>query len=435
MTIPEHISHEVKVLRAKALADEAAAKAKITQADDLVKKLRAEGQDPQSADNFAQVDAAYKEGDALREGAAEAQRQADRYVAAHAHDVADRRDVTDVDDPEVRQAARLSWGAQFVASDEYKHLAASGALEMKGARVGTSPIQVATRDEVVARFFPHAVHLAAVNVTPLIPVDQTLIPPIFLPQRALRARDLVTVNTTDTDTIEYTEETVSTDAAVETPYGTAAPESTYTYVLRTALVRRIPHFVPVGKGNLADQSQLTSLINNKLVRGVEKRLDTQIVNGNGVGDNLLGVLNTAGIGTLSGATGTLADNLHKILTIVRIANEGDPTAFGISPVDMEKFVLLKDTVGNYLHTQGPQSATPPTIWGLPAVVSTNFAAGVAVVGDWSAAELWIRSGVAVAASDSHSDYFLRGLVAMLAEMRAAFAVTQPKAFATLTAIP
>jgi HK97 family phage major capsid protein len=61
--------------------------------------------------------------------------------------------------------------------------------------------------------------------------------------------------------------------------------------------------------------------------------------------------------------------------------------------------------------------------------------GYAVVADWRMAVLWDRMQTAITMSNSHSDFFVRNLVAILAEMRAAFGVIRPAAFviADLTA--
>jgi hypothetical protein len=48
--------------------------------------------------------------------------------------------------------------------------------------------------------------------------------------------------------------------------------------------------------------------------------------------------------------------------------------------------------------------------------------------------MWLRQGATISATDSHSDWFLRGIIAVLATMRAAFAVQRPKCFCTVTGI-
>ena len=61
--------------------------------------------------------------------------------------------------------------------------------------------------------------------------------------------------------------------------------------------------------------------------------------------------------------------------------------------------------------------------------------GYGVVADWRRAVLLDREQTQILVSDSHSDFFVRNLIAILAELRAAFFVLRPSAFvsADLTA--
>jgi HK97 family phage major capsid protein len=67
-------------------------------------------------------------------------------------------------------------------------------------------------------------------------------------------------------------------------------------------------------------------------------------------------------------------------------------------------------------------------------VTEGLAANTALVGDFTQAVLWEREGVSLMVSDQHSDFFTRNLLAILAEMRAAFGVLDPQAFCTITAV-
>jgi hypothetical protein len=62
------------------------------------------------------------------------------------------------------------------------------------------------------------------------------------------------------------------------------------------------------------------------------------------------------------------------------------------------------------------------------VVSPVATEGTGLLGYWPDATLWVRSGVSLSVSDSHSDYFTKRQVAILAEMRGAFSVQRPGAF-------
>jgi HK97 family phage major capsid protein len=75
-----------------------------------------------------------------------------------------------------------------------------------------------------------------------------------------------------------------------------------------------------------------------------------------------------------------------------------------------------------------------SVWGLPVVSSPDIPAGTAYVGDFKNGETWFDRGTTdVYMSDSHADFFLRNQLVILAEARAAFAVTEAEAIASATA--
>src|SRR5690606_15001294 len=153
-----------------------------------------------------------------------------------------------------------------------------------------------------------------------------------------------------------------------------------------------------------------------------------MISGSGAG-NLVGILNTPNLQSVDATGIPIADALHKGITAVRLSLEDEPTAFGLHPDVYEQFVLAKGTDGHYLSQRGPQDATAPNVWGKPAVVSTVFPSDSVLVGNWKqGATLWLRSGIRVAATDSDKEGFLKGIITILAGMRAVFAVTQVNAF-------
>jgi HK97 family phage major capsid protein len=100
----------------------------------------------------------------------------------------------------------------------------------------------------------------------------------------------------------------------------------------------------------------------------------------------------------------------------------------LNPADFEKIQLAR------LAKNPANEATAgavPTLHGLPVVESEAIAAGVGLVGDFRKAVIWDREQASITATDSHADFFIRNLVAILAEERLAFGVRRPAAFCTL----
>lgn len=402
-------------------------------AEALVSRMRASGVNPLAdAEAFGQVDEAYRGADEKAEEISRLRQRRERTL-----EIIGRTRPRSAREP--GRLGGFGWARAaevLMSSPEYGRLLETNAFMSESAHVQLPPIEIMSREEVVGMLARGGlVRHATADVAAITPDDQRLFPPVPIPVRTPRVTELISSTTTDTDTIEYVEETTRTDVAAETAAGTAAAEATYVYTNRTALVRDIVQFTPAHKRNLADAGQIRGLLEGRLASGVDRRFESQIISGDGIGENLRGIVNTTGVGTVAkGATEPRLEAIHRAITTVRLNLFADPDAIGLHPSDYEDVVFEKDANGLYLL--GPASQqTSRTVWGFPVVITTAFTAGTGLVGNHrEGAITWIRTGVTISASDSHANFFTERRVALLAEMRAAFAAWQPKAFATVTGI-
>jgi HK97 family phage major capsid protein len=258
-------------------------------------------------------------------------------------------------------------------------------------------------------------------------------------QRPLTIRDLVTQGETDSDTVTFARVTSVTNNAAPTAEATATgdgtgnkPESGMAFEEVSESVKTIPHWVPATRQALADAAQLRTLIEEFLRYGIDEELEDQMLSGSGTGANFTGVYNTSGIQTQAFATDALT-SLRKARTKLRTVGRVIPTAWVMHPNDWETIDLLKDNESRYIYG-GPAVLGNPRVWGLPVVESEGATEGLPIGADWRKAVLWDRMMTSIYVSDSHSDFFTRNLIAILAEMRAAFGVIRPKAFITVDVV-
>lgn len=256
-------------------------------------------------------------------------------------------------------------------------------------------------------------------------------PGLFM--RPLTIRDLITSGTTNSDAIEYVLMGATTNAAAPVAEATAASggsgaksESDMALSTATTSVKTIAHWIPATRRALADAGQLRTLIDSFLRYGLEEELEDQIVSGGGTGENFLGIISTPLVQTQAYAT-DIVTTARKARTLIKTVGRTDPTAYAMHPTDWETFDLAQDNEARYFFG-GPSVLGNARLWGLPVVESEALTAGQAIIGDWKWAVLWQRMQAQILVSDSHSDFFIRNLIAILAEMRAAFAVIRPKAF-------
>lgn len=259
-------------------------------------------------------------------------------------------------------------------------------------------------------------------------------------QRPLRLRDVVTNLTTTSDTIEYVRMTSQTNNAAPVAESTATadpgtmnaangvkPESALAWAKVTTPVRTIAHWIPLTKRALSDAAQVRSIIDAFLRYGLEEELEDQMVAGDGTGENLEGLSTVSGVQAQAWDTDPLTTT-RKAKTKVRLVGRSVANAYLLNPSDLETIDLLQDNEARF-YFGGPSGAgTAGTLWGLPVIETEAVPAGTGYVGDFRKAVLWDREQASITISDSHANFFIRNMVAILAEMRAAFGVIQPNAF-------
>ena len=269
------------------------------------------------------------------------------------------------------------------------------------------------------------------------PDTRGLIAPLLRPLRLL---DLIPTGTTDSNSIEYTQVTAIPASSAPVAEGAVKPQVGITLVDATSPVRTIAGWIKVNRQAMDDAAGLASMINTLLPYDVRRKIEQQVLAGDGTGQNLRGLLNTSGIGAPAYVAGdNTADAILRAMTVVILADQ-EPNFAAVHPIDWQNMLLMRETGsgssrgGQYLYG-GPATMSAATAWGLTLTPSTMIAAGAPLVGDANGATLLFREAVNVKASDSDQDDFVRNRVTILAEARVAFLVWRPSAFAVGDATP
>jgi HK97 family phage major capsid protein len=255
----------------------------------------------------------------------------------------------------------------------------------------------------------------------------------------LTLRQLISVRQTMSDTVEFVRQTTQVtqaapvpEANVTTYSGTTGevsglkPEAAMAFLQVTEVVKTIAVWIPATKRALSDAGQLRGLIDDELRSDVNEELEDQLLNGDGVGENFTGLANTANTLAQAFVTDTV-QTARKAITNLLINGRQMPTAYLMNPADWEGFDLSQDLQGRY-YWGGPMAQGARTLWGVPVAQSFFQTAGTAWLGNWSKMVLWDREQAMISVSDSHADFFIRNLVAILCELRAAMGIIRPTAF-------
>jgi HK97 family phage major capsid protein len=310
--------------------------------------------------------------------------------------------------------ADQSWGAQVVKSADFDDFVRSGfkrgmRIEVKNTLVGSDANVAPDRKPgiVAGAFLPFSME----NLLPSAP--------------------------TSSNAIEFTKENVFTNSAAETAEGGAKPESSLTWTLVNMPISTVAHWIKISRQLSMDNVALAAYVNTRMRYGVNQKVDTQLVVGNGTPPAISGTLNTGNYTahgyTAANITAFPATTLKRFALIRKVMGDlyaagYPPTAILLNPSDWASMEIELMTVaaGQTLFSVG--EGGQPRLFGLPVVQSIGMTAGSFQVGAFSEAYMvYNREGVVVDMSESDSDNFTKNLITLRAERRLALATEKPAA--------
>lgn len=204
-------------------------------------------------------------------------------------------------------------------------------------------------------------------------------------------------------------------AAAEVAEGALKPEATFAPTEANVPLKTYAHWKAITRQALEDMPRIQSIVDGKLRRGLAIALQTAAA---------------AALNAATTFTPVATDDLYKgiRLAVGEVQSSGyAPNAVLLNPADFADLDINSAADAN----NGPTGFT--SYWGVTPVPVPDVAAGTAYVGDFKEAITWFdRNKAAVYLTDSHADYFIRNLLVVLAETRAAFAVTDGPAAAKVT---
>lgn len=201
------------------------------------------------------------------------------------------------------------------------------------------------------------------------------------------------------------------------PEGELKPERDTLWSLGEFITYTIAEWIPASRQILEDSPLLQSYIDRQLKREVIDRLGELVIKGTGV-DEIRGILNTVGIQTRthrveSNGMGAATDSAWQTLSYA----SADIRLAGFNP---DLWVLSP----HLLAELDPAAIAAAGVLGISIVSDIHLAPGEAIVMDSQFSAIFIRDEATILIGRPH-DFFLRNMVAILAEIRAAFGVTMP----------
>lgn len=238
---------------------------------------------------------------------------------------------------------------------------------------------------------------------------------------------------TGSNAIEFTKENVFTNNAAEAAEGASKGESSLTFTLVNMPVSTVAHWIKISRQLAADHAALAAYIDLRMRYGVNRKVETQLVSGDGTAPNISGILDTGNFTAHGYADANLGSTLKKLVLIRKIMGDlwsaGYPAdAIVLNPADWAQIEIDIFTANTNMIAFKYDEGGRPILFGVPVVQSVGMTADNVAVGAFgSAATLYNREGVVVEMSDSDSDNFTKNLITLRAERRLALATERPAA--------
>jgi len=353
------------------------------------------------------------------------------------------------------QAARLIGGAEAPAEAEVKaapkgetrsfakQVIESGAYKsmLSGAHGATVEVKAAaTIDEGIIPAFSGGAGLAGQLVAP------QLLPGIVpLKFQKLTVADLLAQGTTSSSSISYVIESAFQDLTGVVLEKGAIPQLDLTLARRQDNVGKIANIAKPTVEMFQDAEQFKAYLENRMVFGIQRKEEDQLLNGTGTAPQVTGILQRSGLATAvvtaAGLTAVKAmEGIFNQITALRAVSFVEPDAIVIHPTDWQTIRLGKDSQGQY-YGGGPFTgaygngtySNVAELWGVKAVITTAVAQGTVLVGGFQeSGQIFRRSGITLDMTNSNNNDFETDLVTLKAEERLALAVYRPAGFGKVT---
>jgi len=218
--------------------------------------------------------------------------------------------------------------------------------------------------------------------------------------------------------------------------GGLKPELSFVVDSVTIRAAKIAAHVAVNDEDMADYRDFEQYVGVELMRAVIDTENGQLLNGTGVGTDVLGLLAVTGALTRALGTDTPLDAVEQSINDLRVGS-----AFAVAdliilhPTTRSKLRRQKDSQNRYLVNPDPTIAESDSLFGIGLVVTTTCPIGTVVVADArKAAMVYVRQGLSIETTPYNTDDFTHNLTRFRCEERLALATPRPAALSIVTGL-
>lgn len=307
--------------------------------------------------------------------------------------------------------------------EEDGQFAAAVAASTRGVKIGQFASRINLDNSIRAALTNDGAGQVGDTSMPSSPERRGVVDPMARPLRLL---DVLPSRPTTSDSVEFVQLTTTGDAAEQEHEGDPKAELDFDGALQRAEIVTIAGWTTASKQVLSDRNALAAQIDRVIRNKVLSRLENRIINGVGGQGKINGLVNQAtAYAPVVGET--VADIIGEALQAQ--SNDGyQPNLVLMNPLDWFRLQITRnnETDEEYLFGS-PTLPLPPSLWNTRVVTPASMPAGTVLTIDTSFVTVLDREQMSVMASNTHADYFIRNLVAILGELRAGLEILDTRA--------
>jgi len=267
-------------------------------------------------------------------------------------------------------------------------------------------------------------------------------PPVLLPgllertHEPQRIMDALPATGMSAPAVAYLRHNSTTGSPTTVAPGGLKPELSFVVDTVTIRAAKIAAHVAVNDEDLSDYSDFSDYVATELMRAIIDTENGQLLNGAGVGTDMLGMLSTTGALTRALGTDTPLDAVEQSINDLRVGS-----AFAVAdllvmhPSTRSKLRRQKDSMNRYLVNPDPTIDEADSLFGIPLVVTTTCPIGTVLAADArKAAMVYVRQGLSIETTPYNTDDFTHNLTRFRCEERLALATPRPAAMCIVTGL-
>jgi HK97 family phage major capsid protein len=258
-------------------------------------------------------------------------------------------------------------------------------------------------------------------------VAPTVVPGVILqPYNTTHMRNVLATGSTDTNMLRYVRDNGGEGGPTTVAEAATKPQMDRDLAIVDSPVRKIATYLRVPEEMIEDIPFLTSFITSIGTEEVLAVEDTQILYGDGTGQNLTGIATSGSFTAFAAGTSVVAapnkfDVLGASSKQMRVGKR-NPSFHLINPADYYDIVSTKDANNNYILRGGGNGIMPVDSGGVQIVQMNQVAAGDFITVDSRAAQIFFRSNINVRFYEQDQDNAIKNMVTIVIEERLALAI-------------